>query len=672
MTDNKRNNRVKRCNIDDACPITKGNMISQDLPQFLIKKKSKIQKENCNFIGRKYDFSDFKLWETLYKKLGTFEGVVEELKGINVQQIPSAIWVKEGIEKLYLSKYGNGYKEIFSNFVKKYSKATRYFTIPDKRWIYGKIFDLLIEKHSIEEISNWKFIEEKIFKKLYINPTNNRYDRVIFYIYIIDLILRNTMAKAQIITYIKKKFNVDRTTVSNHFADIGIYLFKNKNYNILNFYYSDISDYELIFYKNNNIDYRKLISDRFYWMHINPSLIYTFYNEVILPLFNRIPSVEELKDFGFRGYTKNLYKIGIDITQIRKNIGLDAKLGGNRIPREPYSADIVYYLKKRFYQKPWNIKNYMKISDNENIEIEKILNEVLDYIKAKHSNDLKACDYRFFPNSESFLKRIIKIVPLILSSKFHYITTFTELNYLSDPISKYVSGDFIKFIKLFYSKKIPIPFQKRIHYSKIISGNIIRVKHLEILRKLDIHLKFPSLFKFFKNYFDKGIPPEVFKNADIQPRISHFKIKGLSQKERIVIEEKLKRHNLIIEVLPKYSQKYSQNKFLSYCCNLISYTSTKFYKKKDLSSRFAPYHQPLLDNIFFNDTNTLAVEFPIWYPIDRDLYLTGHPDLTQFFDNFLIVTEIINRSKNYSIHFHKYVFMDFFLNIYLILKILDV
>ena len=73
-----------------------------------------ISLKKDNLSARKYDFNYFELWESLYKKVGTFEGIVEELKRNNVQKIPSAVWAKKCIKKLYISKYGDDYEDIFS------------------------------------------------------------------------------------------------------------------------------------------------------------------------------------------------------------------------------------------------------------------------------------------------------------------------------------------------------------------------------------------------------------------------------------------------------------------------------------------------------------------------------------------------------------------------------
>ena len=200
------------------------------------------------------------------------------------------------------------------------------------------------------------------------------------------------------------------------------------------------------------------------------------------------------------------------------------------------------------------------------------------------------------------------------------------------PDSKAPSGEFLKFIKLFFNdNEEPISFQKRRKYLRINYGSITRIKSLQMLKSLDIHLYFAGLYNFFVDYLMKGIPSDVFKNEDIQPRISHFKVKGLSKSERLTIADELKNENLLIELLFKDFHRNRHDKFMNYCYDLTSFANDS-YKKNDLSSKHAPLHQPLLDNIFVNDVNTLAIELPIWYPIDSDLFLTGHPDLIQYFN----------------------------------------
>ncbi len=77
----------------------------------------------------------------------------------------------------------------------------------------------------------------------------------------------------------------------------------------------DFSKAEISFFKKHDIKYRTLIH-RYDWL-INESLAIDFFQEVIYPIFNRIPTEYEIEKAGFSGYWSRAYNtLGLTLNNI--------------------------------------------------------------------------------------------------------------------------------------------------------------------------------------------------------------------------------------------------------------------------------------------------------------------------------------------------------------------
>ena len=166
--------------------------------------------------------------------------------------------------------------------------------------------------------------------------------------------------------------------------------------------------------------------------------------------------------------------------------------------------------------------------------------------------------------------------------------------------------------KLFIHQNIPYAFNWNIahHKQKVTSNNPYREE-------------FKNLGSFFKKIYQGTIPNELFNLRNL-PRVSQFKIRGLrpafinSFSKRLIREGKIEQYGSDSK-LPKYANDVYVN-----------------FKLNEIGKK--PGHEPILKNILIKDSNSVAIEIPIWKKYDNKV-VTGHVDLIQIENNLVKVID---------------------------------
>lgn len=166
---------------------------------------------------------------------------------------------------------------------------------------------------------------------------------------------------------------------------------------------------------------------------------------------------------------------------------------------------------------------------------------------------------------------------------------------------------------------------------------------------------------YFKKVHNGDIPNNLF-NSNNSPRVSQFKIRGIKQAFLNSISKKMIRQGSI-------TYFDSESKLPSYVQNVYA-----TFRKNGIKRN--PGHEPVLKNILIKDTNSVAIEIPIWKKFEG-IFITGHIDLIQVVNdtikiadykpegNFLIslpqvaaygllLKSILNLSKIKCVSFNKY------------------
>lgn len=158
-------------------------------------------------------------------------------------------------------------------------------------------------------------------------------------------------------------------------------------------------------------------------------------------------------------------------------------------------------------------------------------------------------------------------------------------------------------------------------------------------------IKFPKLNEFLLGIINVGPPSNVFKNFDSQPRISKFRIKGISSKDREQIVRKLKIDGSLKEIFFKSRNKIKKEIIKSNDINhllydLMGYAQPNLYKDEDLSTYSSlPTHEAITTKIVENYENCIGIEIPIWKLIGMELFLTGHPDILLIWNDILLIAD---------------------------------
>jgi hypothetical protein len=137
----------------------------------------------------------------------------------------------------------------------------------------------------------------------------------------------------------------------------------------------------------------------------------------------------------------------------------------------------------------------------------------------------------------------------------------------------------------------------------------------------------PQEIKRMSAYLEKihhgNIPNNLF-NAINSPRVSQFKIKGI-------------RHAL----LSSFSKKLIRQGVVSYSdanSKLPLYVQKVYNTFRKNGIMRVPGHEPVLKNILIKDTNSIAIEVPIWKKFGED-FITGHIDLIQIVNDTIKVVD---------------------------------
>ncbi len=134
-----------------------------------------------------------------------------------------------------------------------------------------------------------------------------------------------------------------------------------------------------------------------------------------------------------------------------------------------------------------------------------------------------------------------------------------------------------------------------------------------------------GLYNFLNDLWRENFPRDIFMSND-NPRASMLKFYG-SYDEHLKFE--------YIEDFFKDELKAYDSSFF-----LCKYVQKVFehYKKNRIGKK--PDHPPILTYIITNDNNTIAIESPVWKPIENSsLFNIGHIDIILFINGFLIIAD---------------------------------
>lgn len=151
-----------------------------------------------------------------------------------------------------------------------------------------------------------------------------------------------------------------------------------------------------------------------------------------------------------------------------------------------------------------------------------------------------------------------------------------------------------------------------IHKGLVYSFNW-NIENHERLKRIADNSDVKKLWNYFNRIGRGDIPNQLFNDRKL-PRISQYKIKNLSQKIVGSMSTKLIRRGKIIRI--KETSKYSK---------MVREVFDNF-KENGIGKK--PNHEPVLKNILIKDSESLAIEIPIWKR-GQEGSLTGHIDLIQ-------------------------------------------
>ncbi len=163
--------------------------------------------------------------------------------------------------------------------------------------------------------------------------------------------------------------------------------------------------------------------------------------------------------------------------------------------------------------------------------------------------------------------------------------------------------------KDFKHQSITYPFRWKEERLDIINDNQLRL----------------GLYSFLNDIWRENFPRDIFMSSD-NPRASMLKFYGS-------YEEHLKFDN-IEDFFKDELKTYDSSFFL---CKHVQKVF-EYYKRNRIGKR--PDHPPILAYIIKNNNNTIAIESPVWKPIENsDLFNIGHIDIILFINGYLIIAD---------------------------------
>lgn len=604
----------------------------------------KSRDDRGRFIQR-YMSEDINLYIKLFMKFGRYMAIAEELKRLGIKT-PDPEWIAELIKRHFQENYEEKiWEKEYDNFIKKYSRPAVIFTEKENQFIWGLFYDQIKNMNfNVETILGNENVEKNIRSQLYLTLTDKRKELIKLYGNIINYILDwdRKLSFTEISLELKKEFDYTEKHLIKIINTIANFFARTKNFDIKSrFYDITFSDEEEAFFKRENLDINKLNS-KWEWVSSRPDLASKYYKEIIYQQLNRIPSEAELLELGYRGFLGALKKIGKSIEDLREDAQISGS-AGYRIKQEPYKYEIVAFLKQLYQTEPWKIQDYGNISKREEQVINSILDKILNNILTIHSNTFTGENYRFYPNSELFLKQIIKAVPLILSNdeQYNHITTYKQIYHIVYNAFGTTNVNFSNYLKLFLGNKNQlIAFQQRLTLlpeKPFISSNPT-VAPINRLKELKIPERFPKLFSYLVQIKEKGIPNYVMLSSRFQPRVSQFKISGYKESSiRLKIVNSLKINGHIQEI--SYGDIIKKNGVDPYIFELINNCQISKYVFSDLEKGGFPSHNAVAERLLDIYKISLGIEIPFWKSLGLGLYLLGHVDLLQIWDGILSIID---------------------------------
>ncbi|MFX0057668.1 MAG: hypothetical protein ACFE85_09560 [Candidatus Hodarchaeota archaeon] len=148
-----------------------------------------------------------------------------------------------------------------------------------------------------------------------------------------------------------------------------------------------------------------------------------------------------------------------------------------------------------------------------------------------------------------------------------------------------------------------------------------RAKLYQITTNKDDFIK---LGTYLKRIYKGNIPNTVFNSSKF-PRVSQFKIRGIkpafiSSFSKRLIREGIVERSDSKSKLPEFAQSVYEN-----------------FKNHNINKD--PGHEPILKNILIKDTDSIAIEVPIWKRFSENKFITGHIDLIQIENNTIKVID---------------------------------
>ncbi len=134
-----------------------------------------------------------------------------------------------------------------------------------------------------------------------------------------------------------------------------------------------------------------------------------------------------------------------------------------------------------------------------------------------------------------------------------------------------------------------------------------------------------GLYNFLNDLWRENFPRDIFMSND-NPRASMLKFYG-SYAEHLKFE-------YIKDFFKDELKAYDSSFFL---CKYVQKVF-EYYKKNRIGKK--PDHPPILAYVITNDNNTIAIESPVWKPIENsNLFNIGHIDIILFINGYLIIAD---------------------------------
>lgn len=147
-------------------------------------------------------------------------------------------------------------------------------------------------------------------------------------------------------------------------------------------------------------------------------------------------------------------------------------------------------------------------------------------------------------------------------------------------------------------------------------------EHLRVID--DEHLR-EGFYNYLNDIAKEEYPRAIFMDKD-NPRASIFKLRGNSKEP------------ISLAVIKSFFQQVVRGSDSSFFLSRQAQEVFNEYNRNSIGKR--PDHNPILTSIILNDKRAIAIELPVWKPVNgTDLFFIGHVDLIFYINGLIIVCD---------------------------------